>query len=150
MGEESKSKAEAALDRAVQQGRMRDPRPFFRPALRYLRDRAPDDFAAAIRHFEDVLVPGVAAGDDPASGWVDYGRLLARGLGPGRMSRISPDGRATPADENGVPGDSLLLFVPDSADIPALLVHAPGTASAAQEATLELLIMGRTTASKYE
>ena len=149
MGDDTKARADAALERAVKEGLLQDPRPFLRPVLRYLRERSPERFQAAFRHFDEVLVPAVASGEDPVRHWADYGRLLAAGLGPGRATRIDAAGRATPADAAAIDDDALHLYLPDSADTPALVIHSPGNPSAAQEAAVELLILGRTTASRY-
>lgn len=150
MVDDPKARADAALDAAVWDGRLADPRPFYRPALKYLREREPAGFREALRHFEEVLVPAVAAGADPAQEWRRYGQLLAEQMGAGRTVAVEPSGRARQAAEGGAAADSLVLHLPDAADAPPLVLSYPVDPSPAQGATFELLVLGRQTASMYE
>jgi hypothetical protein len=149
MSDELKSRADARLTAALDhEDAPADPRPLFRPVLRYLRERDPEAFARAIAHFEDVLVPAVAGEADALRAWVEYGLLLAEALGPGRTVEVDRTGRARPADDPMSSRD-LLLHIPEAEAAPALVLRQPAAGSPAQVATLELLVEGRVTASAY-
>lgn len=144
-----RARADARLDSALRQQPVRDPRPFLRAALKHLRQRDRDAFDRAIRYFEDELIPAVAADADPLDRWLEYGRLLARLSGPGRTVEVDPTGRAMAArDEPGT--DNLVLHLPDAAAAPAVVLRCPRETTPAQNASIELLILGRQTASAYD
>jgi hypothetical protein len=145
-----RSRADAAMDAALAEtAGVRDPRPYYRPVLKHLRDRDPSAFARAISHFESVLVPALARGDDPLGGWLEYGLLLAAELGTGRLVEVDATGRAQPIDNAG-DARGLVLHIPDAVDAPVLVLRHPAAGSAAQDATVELLAAGRVTASAYD
>lgn len=148
MTDDQRRRADERLESALPGTGLRDPRPFYRPVLKHLRDRDADAFARALDHFESVLVPALAAGADALEGWLDYGVLLADAVGPGRLVEVDGTGRARavgdPASAAG-----LLLHLPDDPGAPALLLRYPAASSPAQDATVELLVAGRVTASAY-
>lgn len=143
------ARAEKRLDAALEQAAVQDPRPHLRAALRQLKASNPVGFTRALAYFQEQLVPRVAGDADPLAEWLKYGRIIAVEMGPGREVEVGPSGRALPAD-----GDrserGLLLFLPDDTAAHALLLCAPRPWTRAQEATVELLIHGRATASAYE
>lgn len=142
------ARADARLEAALQDADHADPRPLYRPALRYLRDRNPDAFQDALRYYEGELIPAVAGEADPLAAWLDYGRRLARALGTGRLVELDSTGRARPV---GDPEDArgLVLHLPDDGSAPALALRRPRDPSKAQQAAFELLVQGRQTASAY-
>lgn len=143
-----KTRADARLETALQGADQRDPRPLYRPALRYLRDQRPDAFEDALRYFEDELIPAVAGDAEPLATWLEYGRRLARALGAGRLVELDSTGRARPITD---PAEArgLVLHLPDDDAAPALALRSPKTPSPAQQAAYELLVEGRQTASAY-
>lgn len=143
-----RTRAEARLEAALQDADCADPRPLYRRALRYLRDRQPEAFQAALDYFEEELIPAVASEADPLAAWLDYGRRLARALGDGRLVEMDSTGRARPVTD---PAEArgLVLHLPDDATAPALALRCPRDPSKAQQATFELLVDGRQTASEY-
>lgn len=143
-----KTRADARLDTALQDADRADPRPLYRPALRYLRDRKPEAFREALRYFEEDLIPAVAGEADPLAAWLDYGRRLTEALGEGRTVELDSTGRARPVAE---PADArgLVLHVPDDTGAPVLALRHPRDPSKAQQAAFELLVEGRQTASAY-
>jgi hypothetical protein len=148
MTDDLKSRADARLASALAApGAPVDPRPLFRPVLRHLRERDPAAFDRALAHFEGTLVPAVAGGADPLRAWLNYGLLLASALGAGRTVEVDPTGRARSLEEGT--GGGLVLHVPEADDAPVLVLHQPTDASPAQVATVELLVVGRVTASAY-
>ena len=149
MTDDPKARAEARLERALAAAAVRDPRPLYRPVLRYLREYRPAGFERAIRDFDDRLVPAVALDADPLAAWLEFGLRLAEELGPGRVLGIDPTGRAS-SEEAPEHSSQLLLFLPDDPAMPALVLRYPREASIAQAATVELLVDGRVTASAYE
>jgi hypothetical protein len=150
MPQDPKLAADAALEAALTAvGAPADPRALYRPVLRHLKGRAPAAFARALAHFEETLVPAIAAGEDPLEAWLRYGQLLAELLGAGRTVEVDETGRARPAgDPTAATG--LVLRLPEADDAPVLVLRGPGRPSPAQVATVELLVAGRVTASAYE
>jgi hypothetical protein len=73
MADDPKTRADARLEAALETATVRDPRPLYRPILRYLRERDPSAFERAIRHFDEELVPAVAGDADPLTAWLDFG-----------------------------------------------------------------------------
>lgn len=143
-----KTRADARLEAALQDADRADPRPLYRPALKYLRSQKPAAFQEALRYFEEELIPAVAGEADPLAAWLDYGRRLAEALGEGRLVELDSTGRARPCtDAAGARG--LVLYLPDDAAAPALSLRRPRGPSRAQEAAFELLVEGRQVASAY-
>jgi hypothetical protein len=149
MSDELKSRADARLVAALEaEAAPADPRPLFRPVLRYLREREPAAFDRAIAHFEEVLVPAVAGDADPLRTWVEYGLLLAGALGAGRTVAVDHTGRARSIDDVTTARE-LVLHIPEAEAAPVLVLRQPAACSPAQVATMELLVAGRVTASAY-
>jgi hypothetical protein len=149
MTEDMKRQADERLRAALEGAGVRDPRPLYRPVIKYLRDHDPGAFARASAYYEEEVVPAIAGGEAPLDRWLEYGLRLAAELGTGRTVEVDRSGRAREADE---PTDSgqILLFLPDPGDAPALVLRWPAALSPPQQATLELLVEGRTTASAYD
>lgn len=138
-----RSRADARLEDALEQNALHDPRDFYRERLKYLRNRDPAAFEEALRYFEDVLLPRVAAeGTDPVAEWLEYGRRLAELGGPGRAVIIDASGRAHSLT-SPAPSDRLILYLPDDSAEPALVLNLPRRLSAAQRATVDLLVEGK-------
>lgn len=149
MPDDQRRRADERLESVLPTAGLRDPRPFYRPVLKYLREHDPAAFTRALDHFESALVPTLADGADPLQGWLEYGLLLAEAVAPGRTLEVDATGRARPA---GDPASwtGLVLYLPDDPDAPALLLRCPAPGSPAQDATVELLVAGRVTASAYD
>jgi hypothetical protein len=152
MSDEQKSRADERMATALAADpSVRDPRPFYRPVLKHLRETDPEGFGRALGYYESTLVPEVAGGADPLACWLEYGRLLADALGPGETVAVDATGRARPVGEEelGVsPG--LLLHLPSAGSAPVLVLRYPVPSSPHQDAAVELLAAGRVTASLYE
>lgn len=149
MSQDPKARADARLEMALENADQRDPRPFYRNALRYLRESDGPAFQSALRYFEEELVPSVAGEADPLRAWAEYGVVLVRSLGNGRMVELDSTGRArTVEGPGGAVG--LVLFVPGAAAAPVVVLRYPANPSAAQHAAYELLVEGRQTASAYK
>jgi hypothetical protein len=135
------------LMEAFQHFQLEDSRPAYRARIRGLRDSDPDAFQSAVAQYEDVVLPSLSGGSgEPLAAlelWLEFGRFLASLEAEGRVFRTSSDGRAAdyqpPYNEA-----SLLLFLPDAAERPALPLAVPQACSAAQQATLDLLVHART------
>src|SRR5205809_1075309 len=113
--------ADQRLEELLQQRQLRDPREFFRERLRLLKERDRAAFQRALDHYDQILLPNVAAaGADVRLEWLDYGRLLAELSGAGRIIVLDQNGRAgmneTPDD------DALVLHVPDDEATPVLVL----------------------------
>lgn len=149
MTDDEKSRADARLETALGAADQRDPRPFFRTALKHLRERDDEGFRRALRYFEDELVPAVAGDADPLAAWADYGAVLARAVGPGRTVELDPTGRARDV-ETAAGSRGLVLHIPNATDAPVLVLRCPRNPAPAQHAARELLVDGRRTASAYD
>jgi hypothetical protein len=137
MDPQLRSRAEARLASAAEALGLADPRPPYRDRLRELRQTHPDAFERAIAHYEQRVLPALAQ-DDPLPVWLEYGRFLGSLTGQGRLTHIDESGRAS----TWPPGDpaALMLFVPDDTAAGALVLCQPASPSAAQQATLTLLV----------
>lgn len=148
MTNDARSRADARLEAALGGADHRDPRPFYRHALRYLREHDEDAFGAALRYFEEELVPAVAGEADALAAWAEYGAVLARGMGRGRMVELDTTGRAGGV-ETALGAEGMVFYVPDDPAAPVLVLRYPRAATPAQHAAYELLVEGRRTASAY-
>ena len=143
MDKDIRAEADRRFSLALEQSGARDPRDFYRQALRGLKDVNPSAYRRAVGHFQDVLVPSIAAGEvEPLRAWRDYGRLIAEVTAPGRTVAIDETGRASPFDDES-PMDYLVVHLPETKGIRPLLVSLPPTPSKAQRATYELLVAGK-------
>ncbi len=146
--DDSRARADRRLDQALSDSSVRDPRPYFRHALRQLKQRNAAGYDRAAAYFEERLVPAVAGDADPLTAWLDYGRMIIDETGTGRVVEVGPSGRALAPDPDRPP-QGMLLWLPDDDALSAVLLRAPARLSRAQEATIELLVEGKVTASAY-
>ncbi len=135
-----KTRADARIDRAVATSDYEDPRPGLRARLRYLREERPAAFTAALKYYEETLLPVVAADDsDPVLEWIHYGRRLGELTAPGKTVVIDVTGRArelAPDTESF----GLILHIPADPAVEALAIAVPREMSTAQRASYDLLI----------
>ena len=136
--------ADERLEAALEKTGARDPRAVCRERLRQLKGVDEAAFEQALGHYRDRLVPAIAAGEEPLTAWVEYGRTIARLTFRGRTVAIDRTGLAreyaTPADP-----EALVLHLPRGGRGRALLVAQPRDPSPAQQATRDLLVDGRAT-----
>ncbi|MEX0907350.1 MAG: hypothetical protein WD054_03385 [Gemmatimonadota bacterium] len=137
MESELRARAESRLEQAAAELGLADPRPPYRERLRKLRESDPERFEAAIRHYEQVVLPAIAAGD-ALQAWLDYGAFLT-GLTRAELVVVDASGRATKCVPPIAPR-ALALFVPAETTVAPLVALAPLEPSAAQQATLDLLV----------
>ncbi|HUE76817.1 MAG TPA: hypothetical protein VMM83_02670 [Longimicrobiales bacterium] len=142
MTDDPRDRADARLEQALKSAAIRDPRPHLRPILKHLKERDPAAYDRALSHLEATLIPAVAADADPLAAWLEYGRLLTRLAGAGQTMAIDGTGRAAPV-EKGVPDGALVLYLPDAAGTPAVVLSCPRETTPAQEASIALLVLGR-------
>lgn len=143
MSDQITAEADRRLQEALDAIGGRDPREFYRERLRELKSSNPDGYENAVAYYQDTLIPQVASGDaDPLVAWAEYGRMLAETVAPGRTMSIDTTGRAHPyqAPESS---DRLVLHMPDSNGVRALLVSLPPELSTAQRATYDVLVSGK-------
>ena len=147
MAEDSTTAADGPRERAdrrfaemLERTGLPDPRDRYRGWLRQLREQDEPAFRMALEYFEQRLVPAVASAEsDPVREWTEYGLRLAQRLQPGSPVRIDGSGRSRSADASA-PLDELVLHLPTSTREKALPVRIPPLPSAAQQATLQLLV----------
>jgi hypothetical protein len=138
-----RAQADRRFEAALAATGARDPREHYRAQLRSLREKDARVFEEAVRYFDGVLIPRVAAADsDPLAEWLDFGRRLAEWSAPGRTTQIDPSGRAH-AYSPPVPLDHLVLHLPVAAREAAHPIGLPAALSPAQRATYDLLVRGR-------
>jgi hypothetical protein len=143
MDDATRTEADRRFMAALEETGARDPRDFYRKALRGLKDVNPSGYQKAVGHYQEVLVPSIAEGEvEPLRAWRDYGRLIAEVTAPGRTLAIDETGRASPFHDEA-PMDSLVIHLPEARGTRALLVSLPPTPSRAQRATYELLVAGK-------
>ncbi len=141
MPDQAQMRADRALDGALASAGLEDPRPECRARLKRLRAADAEAFAAASRHYEEVLLPRLASGEsDPVAEWIEYGRALAERLeGPGAVYQIDATGRAAPYA--GDPAGHVVLHLPERGA--ASVLSRPAEPAAPQAATIKLLVEGR-------
>jgi hypothetical protein len=143
MDKKAKAEADRRFNEAVEATGARDPRDFYRQALRDLKEPNPEGYARAVEHFQNVLVPGIASGDlEPIGAWREYGRLIAEETAPGTTVEIDETGRSRPYSPDS-PMDLLVLHLPREKGKRAILVSLPPSPSPAQRASFELLVRGK-------
>jgi len=143
MDERIKSEADRRTEEALQAQGARDPRDFYRKALRGLKETNPDGYEKAVHHVQDMLMPGIASGEvEPLLGWREYGRLIAQVAADGRTVAIDRTGRQEPYRPD-CSMDRLVLHLPDAKGAKAILVSLPPNLSSAQRATHDLLVQGK-------
>lgn len=132
------------LEEALEARGLTDPRPLYRDLLRQLRQADATAYEQAVRRYEEELGPSAdeseADGGAAVGAWIGYGRWLADHLAPGRDVSVDREGRAAELGEDEVPPGALVLHLPDRRNRRALPLALPRDPSAAQSATLELLV----------
>jgi hypothetical protein len=143
MDEAVRKEADRIFAEALERSGARDPRDYYRKALRVLKQANPGAYEKAVSHFQDVLVPSIANGElEPLRAWREYGLLIAEVTASGRTVVIDETGRSRPfASDASL--DSLVLHLPDAKGGRAILVSLPPDPSPAQRATYDLLVAGR-------
>jgi hypothetical protein len=142
MDPQQRRDAEARLATAAERLGLDDPRPPYRERLRVLRERHPDAFDRAIAHYESAVLPALAETADPLAVWTAYGAFLGKLTSDGTPYRVDASGRSRPFRPPVGPSE-LVLFVPDDQDADVLLMARPAAPTAAQEATIDLLVNRR-------
>ena len=139
MAQDDKTRAENRTETAITESGFEDFRPAFRERLRRLREDKPAAFAAALRYYEDRLLPVVAdESSDALSEWVAYGQRLGELTSAGQTLSIDETGRARPY--TAVSPDQLTLHIPGDTSVEALALLVPRELSHAQRATVDLLL----------
>jgi hypothetical protein len=139
MTENSRREAEQRLEAALTERGLADPRPALRERLRSLRETDATAFDQARMRFDAMMHEARGSAADALDPWIEYGRLLGELTGEGKLMSVDPTGRAAAYQQSAVTG-CVLLHLPEDPATPALVVLAPLTPSAAQQATLDLLV----------
>ena len=143
MDPSTREEADRRFQEALDAAGARDPRDFYRQALRELKEIDSAAYDRAVGHFQDVLVPSIASGEaEPLRAWRDYGLLLAEATAQGRTVEIDETGRSEPYHPD-TSLDRMVLHLPDDKGRRAILVALPPTPSRAQRATYDLLVGGK-------
>jgi hypothetical protein len=141
MSTEVRTRAEARLTEAAAALQLADPRGPLRARLKQLREEQPETFGRAVAHYEEVVLPALAEGDDgdAIAVWLEYGRWIGQLSSNGRLAAIDGTGRAA-ACKPPLPPASLVLFLPEDHAAAAFVAVAPLEPTPAQQATVELLV----------
>lgn len=143
MDKSQNARAEERFEAALNATGARDPREFYRERLKELRTAKPDAYRAAVRYYDDTLLPSIADSDaDPVEAWWEYGRRIAELSVDGRTVEIDPSGRSHPYSRP-TPRDRMVLHLPDGTKGLALVVGLPTDLSQAQMASYDLLVAGK-------
>ena len=143
MDEDIRKEADRRFEEARAATGARDPRDFYRKALRELKDVNPSGYETAVQHFQEVLVPTIASGEaEPLGAWREYGRLIAELTGPGRTLAIDRSGLGEPYSPQA-PMDRLVIHLTDARGTKGILISLPPDPSPAQLATYHLLVQGK-------
>jgi hypothetical protein len=142
MSSEAKKLADERLTRSLAQRGALDARETYRALLRSLKAQSADAFTKASRYYDQQVVPRLGADADPLDAWIDYGRLIGELSGTGRMMIVDETGRAAPYVAPLAPGN-IVMFVPDDTRAGSFVAVQPAELSAAQRATVALLVEGR-------
>lgn len=141
MDKATRNELDRRLEAGFAEAELADARVGFRERLRDLKSTQPEAFDRAVDYYENTVAPAILQGGSPLETWVEYGRHLGTLSDEGRLMTIDSTGRA--ADWVApVRAGELVLFVPESGRN-ALVVVAPTAPSAAQSATIQLLVEGR-------
>jgi hypothetical protein len=138
MSSELRTRAEARLAEAAAGLGLADPRAPLRGRLKQLREQHHAAFERAVAHYEGDVLPQLA-GDDPIGAWLEYGRFVGQLTSNGRLTAIDATGRAASFRPPLQPA-TLVLFMPEDTAVEPLVVVAPAELSAAQQATIDLLV----------
>lgn len=138
MNSELRARAEARLADAAAALDLADPRTPFRERLKQLREGHPAAFDRAVSHYERTVLP-LLAGDDPLGAWLEYGQFLGQLTSDGRLTAVDRAGAAAQF-RPPLPAGTLVLFLPEDTSVAPLVTAAPREPSAAQQATLDLLV----------
>lgn len=143
MSRDHQRKAEARLEKALEETGARDPREFFRGILRDLKARDETRYRSAVADFEERVVRAIAEEEaDPIRAWLEFGLRLAERVHPGRAVVVDPTGRAEPyAPPPSV--EMLILHLPDEGRARAVPIGLPPVMSGPQQAALDLLCHGK-------
>ncbi|HSJ09713.1 MAG TPA: hypothetical protein VK928_07345 [Longimicrobiales bacterium] len=143
MDPELRARAETRLTEAAARLGLSDPRPPYRDRLKRLRENDPDAFGQAVAHYEARVLPALGEAE-PLGVWLEYGAYLGGLTGPGDLTLIDGDGRSAAAGAPVPPG-SLVLYLPHDTAQEVLVSVQPQSPTAAQQATLDLLVNRRLT-----
>jgi hypothetical protein len=144
MNAELQERADTRFQSSLAERGARDPREFYRGLLRELKEADPEAYATMVEAWRTEVIEPIAGDEgDPLELWIRFGIRLAATLHPGQTVAVAEDGRRVP---HSPPGDAghLLLHFPDRARTRAIPLGIPVEPSAAQRATLDLLVNGKT------
>jgi hypothetical protein len=143
MDEATRIEADRRFEEALEATGARDPRDFYRAALRHLKEGNPEGYTQAVDHYQNTLCPSVASGEaEPLRAWREYGRLIAEMTGPGRTVAIDETGRSDTYSPE-TPLDRMVLHLPEQKGSRGIVVALPASLSPAQKASYDLLVQGK-------
>lgn len=140
MDDTAKRRVDELTERAISEGPFEDFRNAYRTRLRWLKENQARAFPEALAHYNEILVPNIAGGNEPLREWLDYGRRLGQLSGVGKAVSIDETGKSRPLSDD-VRG--LILYLPEDTAVPALPLAIPRDMSDAQRATFDLLVPRR-------
>jgi hypothetical protein len=139
MSTESRRQADERLAAALADAGAADRRDDYRDRLRVLKRDNTAEFRRMTEHYEQIVLPDLLAAADPLRVWIEFGMTLGGSAGPGRVAAVDGTGRSATWVGEYAAGE-LLLWIPDDRQAEALPLMVPAEPTAAQEATLDLLV----------
>jgi hypothetical protein len=138
----TKQQADARLEARCAELGLADARVPYRELLKALRARDAEAYARATAHYEQQVLPALGGAGDALAAWIDYGRVIGEMLGPGRMLTIDATGAARSWRPPLAAGE-MVLYVLDDGARGSFVAASPIEPSAAQRATIGLLVESR-------
>ncbi len=143
MSDDLTARADERLQAALTETGARDPRDACRALLRELKGQDEAAYPRLVSRWRSGVIEPLGRGEgDPLSLWLEFGVELAATLHPGRPMVVDTQGTATPL-EGSPEWNTLVLHLPDDPRHRAIPVVLPPAPSAAQQATMDLLVEGR-------
>lgn len=139
MDEDRRKAADERLAAALENAGVADGRGDYRSWMRALKRRDATAFRDVTNRYQQQTVPQLLESDDPLGAWIAFGVTLAGMTGPGQMVSVDASGRSE-AWHGEYERGRLLLFLPEDRQQEALPVVVPAAPSAAQTATVDLLV----------
>jgi len=142
MTADERARVDARFGEVLAANGLADSRDEFRRRLRELKARNPESYRRAAQYYESEVAQKLVGESGALAAWIEYGRVLCALSGESRTVAIDATGRARPFSGEYEAG-TLVLVIPEDTREEPLASAVPLEPSAAQRATLDLLVHRR-------